>query len=164
MSRSTIHSPILSLAVWLAITYFAAGIGAFASRDAAVFYAQLIRPAWAPPGSIFGPVWAVLYTLMGISAWLVWRKKEKASTTAALALFVVQLGANALWSWIFFAWRIGVGAFLEILILLALIGATVMAFWRISRPAGLLMVPYLAWVSFAAALTWSVWRGNPVLQ
>ena len=147
--------------MWLAVVFLAAAIGAAASIDASTFYAQLVRPPWAPPASAFGPVWSVLYLLMGIAAWLVWREREARNLVAALTLFMAQLCANALWSWLFFAWRNGALAFAEVLGLLALIAATVVVFWRVSRLAGALMLPYLAWVCLATALTWSVWQSNP---
>lgn len=134
-----------------------------ATVDAGSFYSQLVRPTWAPPGWAFGPVWTVLYLLMAIAAWLVWREQGAGDRRLALTLFMVQLGANALWSWLFFAWRNGALAFAEVLVLLALIAATVAAFWRVRRLAGVLLLPYLAWVCLATALTWAVWQGNPQL-
>jgi tryptophan-rich sensory protein len=153
----------VGLIVSMAIVFVAAAIGAAASVDAGTFYAQLVRPSWAPPASAFGPVWSVLYLLMGIAAWLVWREQSSGGRSAALALFIAQLCANALWSWVFFAWRNGAWAFAEVLVLLALVAATIAVFWRISRLAGALMLPYFAWVCLASALTWSVWQGNPRL-
>jgi tryptophan-rich sensory protein len=97
---------------------------------------------------------------MGIAAWLVWREDEK-KRALPLTLFLVQLAVNALWSWLFFAWRLGALAFADVLILLALIAATLVAFWRIRPLAGALLLPYLAWVAFASALTWSIWQSNP---
>jgi len=158
--RSTL-SQAVGLIGWLAIVFVAAAIGAAASVEASTFYAQLARPAWAPPASAFGPVWSVLYLLMGIAAWLVWRERGVSNVRAALTLFVAQLCANALWSWLFFAWRNGAFAFVEVLVLLALIAATIVVFWRISRLVSVLMLPYLAWVCLASALTWSVWQSNP---
>ena len=158
--RSTLPQAV-GLIAWLAIVFVAAAIGAAASVDASAFYAQLIRPAWAPRASAFGPVWSVLYLLMGIAAWLVWRERDVINVRGALMLFVAQLSANALWSWLFFAWRNGAFAFAEVLVLLALIAATIVVFWRISRLASVLMLPYLAWVCLASALTWSVWQSNP---
>lgn len=149
------------LAGWLLLAFAAAVVGAVASADAANFYAQLVKPPWAPPAWVFGPVWSVLYTLMGVAAWLVWRSPRPAR--GALWLFVAQLAANALWSWLFFAWRLGALAAVEVLVLLALIAASVLAFWRSSRTAALLLLPYLLWVAFASLLTWSVWRRNPGL-
>lgn len=146
---------------WLLAAFAAGAIGAVASVDAPSFYAQLNKPAWAPPAGVFGPVWSTLYALMGIAAWLVWRAPGEKSL--ALGLFWAQLGANALWSWLFFYWRQGALAAVEVLILLALIAATMAAFWRASRLAALLLVPYFLWVSFASLLTWTVWRGNPTL-
>jgi tryptophan-rich sensory protein len=159
--RTTRHAA-LGLAAWLAITFVAAAAGAIASTDAAEFYGRLSRPDWAPPAAVFGPVWTGLYLLMGIAAWLVWREDaRRPDVKAALGLYVGQLGANALWSWLFFAWHQGAAAFADVLLLLALIAATMAAFWRIRRLAALLLLPYLAWVAFAAALTWAVWQRNP---
>lgn len=154
---------IVGLLLALAVTFLAATAGAVASVDAGVFYAQLDRPGWAPPGWLFGPVWSVLYTLMAVAAWLVWRKVGFPEATMAISLFVSQLVANALWSWVFFAWRLGALAVVEILVLWGLVAATVAAFGRIQRLAALLLLPYLAWVTFAAALTVALWRRNPAL-
>jgi tryptophan-rich sensory protein len=99
---------------------------------------------------------------MGISSWLVWRE-QKSGSRAALRLYIVQLAANALWSWLFFAWHRGQWAFVEIVILWFLIVATVVSFWRIRVLAGALLLPYLLWVSFAAVLAYHVWQLNPKL-
>jgi translocator protein len=108
-------------------------------------------------------VWSVLYLLMAVAAWLVWREPASAGRGRALRLFLVQLAVNALWSWLFFAWQQGALAFVDVLALLALVIATAAAFWRIRPVAGLLLLPYAAWVGFASALTWAVWQGNPGL-
>ena len=158
--RSTL-SQTVGLVAWLTIVFVAAAVGAAASGEASTFYAQLTKPAWAPPASAFGPVWSVLYLLMGVAAWLVWRERDVSNVRGALMLFVAQLCVNALWSWLFFAWRNGAFAFAEVLVLLALIAATIVVFWRISRLASILMLPYFAWVCLASALTWSVWQSNP---
>ncbi|HYH79769.1 MAG TPA: TspO/MBR family protein, partial [Longimicrobium sp.] len=144
-------------------SFVAAGIGGVASARAGTFYQQLSRPDWAPPASIFGPVWSVLYLLMGVAAWLVWRERGFAGARPALGLFLLQLLANALWTWLFFGWRQGALAFGEILVLWILIVATLVAFWRVRRLAALLLLPYLGWVSFAAFLTYAVWQRNPHL-
>jgi len=153
----------IGLLVALAVTFLAATAGGIASVDAGSFYSRLVKPDWAPPGWLFGPVWSVLYTLMAVAAWLVWRKVGFPRATAALSLFVAQLLANALWSWLFFAWRLGTLALVEVLVLWGLVAATAVAFWRIQRLAALLLLPYLAWVGFAAALTFALWRRNPEL-
>ena len=152
-------SQALGLLAWLALCFVAAGLGALASIDAASFYAQLQRPAWAPPASVFGPVWSVLYALMGVAAWLVWR--QPGAHRAALTLFVVQLAVNAQWSWLFFGWRLGAWAFVDVVVLVGLVAATLVSFWRVRRLAGALLLPYLLWVAFASVLTWSVWQANP---
>jgi benzodiazapine receptor len=146
---------------WLSICFIAAAIGAVASVQAGTFYLSLSRPEWAPPASVFGPVWTALYTLMAIAAWLVWREGSFSKARAALSLFLAQLALNAVWSWLFFAWHLGAMAFVDILLLWALLVATLITFWRIRPLAGALLVPYLLWVSFAAALNYTVWKMNP---
>lgn len=148
---------------WIAVTFAAAALGAWASTSAASFYATLTLPSWAPPASVFGPVWTVLYAMMAIAAWLVWRERGWRGARPALALYVTQLAINALWSWLFFGWKLGALAFIDILALLVLVCATILAFARIRRVAALLLLPYLAWISFASALNVSVWQANPAL-
>ena len=152
---------MIGLLAWVLASFAAGAVGAIASVDAASFYAQLSTPSWAPPAWVFGPVWSTLYALMGVAAGLVWR--SPGSTRLALSLFGAQLAANALWSWLFFAWHQGALALVDVLVLVVLIAATVAAFWRSSRVAALLLLPYLLWVSFASVLTWAVWRSNPGL-
>lgn len=153
----------IGLVGWLLLAFAAAAIGGFASARAGAFYSELVRPAWAPPGWVFGPVWSVLYALMGLSAWLVWRVRGFTGARTALALFLAQLGVNALWTWLFFVWRQGGLAFAEIILLWVMIIATLQQFRRTSRVAAALLLPYLAWVSFATVLTFAVWRLNPSL-
>lgn len=151
----------VGLIAWLAICFAASAIGAVASVRAGTFYESLMRPAWAPPAAVFGPVWTVLYASMAIAAWLTWREGGFRHARVALALFFAQLAVNAVWSWLFFAWRLGALAFVDILVLWALIVATMIAFWRIRPLASVLLVPYLLWVSFAGALSYTVWHMNP---
>lgn len=161
MYGSQMLRQVIGLAAWLLATFVAAAIGAIASVEAAAFYLQLARPAWAPPAGVFGPVWSVLYTLIAVAAYRVWRKGGFRLHRTALVLFLVQLVLNALWSWLFFAWHRGALAFVDISLLLATIVATLIAFWRADRPAGLLFTPYVAWVLFASALNFAVWQLNP---
>jgi benzodiazapine receptor len=163
MTHITKSKQILGLIGWLILTFAAAAIGAVASAEAGLFYQQLTRPEWAPPAWLFAPVWAVLYILIGIAAWLVWRVHSFHAARSALSLFIVQLTANALWTWIFFAWRQGALAFVEILVLWALTLVTVVFFWRTRPLAGILLLPYLAWVTFASVLTFTIWKLNPLL-
>jgi benzodiazapine receptor len=154
----------LGFLAWLALCVATSGIGGLASVNASPFYAELVRPTWAPPGWLFGPVWSALFLAMAVSAWLVWRVPQASkSRSVALRLFVIQLAANALWSWLFFAWQLGGIAFAEVLLLWLLIASTLVAFWRIQLAAGLLLVPYLAWVTFASALNYTLWRLNPTI-
>jgi benzodiazapine receptor len=154
---------IIGLTGWLIITFIAAAIGTAASAESGLFYQQISRPEWAPPAWLFAPVWTALYILMGVSAWTVWRVDGFRSARIALSLFIIQLVLNAVWTWIFFVWRQGALAFVEILVLWAFILCTTIAFWRVRTIAGILLLPYLAWVSFASVLTFTVWRLNPLL-
>jgi translocator protein len=148
------------LLAWVAIVFVAAAIGSVASYDSASFYRGLDKPAWAPPASLFGPVWTVLYLGIAVAAWLVWKAQGFGGARSALGLFIVQLALNALWTWLFFAWRQGALAFVDIVLLWVLVAGTLAMFWRVRKAAGMLLVPYLAWVTFAAALNYSVWQRN----
>jgi translocator protein len=161
MAHQSFRRDALGLAGWLAVTFVTGGIGAVASADAATFYGTLSQPSWAPPAWLFGPVWSALYVLMGVAAWVVWRRYGFSDAATALRLFTIQLLANALWTWLFFKWQFGAASLVEIVVLWVLIVATILAFWRLHRLAALLLVPYLAWVSFAAALTLALLRLNP---
>jgi tryptophan-rich sensory protein len=160
----------LALLGWLALPLAAGAIGALATSRAGAFYSTLTRPAWAPPGWLFGPVWTGLYVLMGVAAWLVWRERESPSTPAGaarragLTIFVVQLVANALWSWLFFAWRRGGWAMLDLVLLWMMIVIMAVLFHRVRALAAWLIVPYILWVTYAGALNWVIWRANPALS
>lgn len=153
----------LGLGAWVLFTFIAALSGAVTARTAVTFYADLRKPSWAPPAWLFGPAWSVLYLLMAIAAWTVWRDHGFSGARVALILYVLQLILNALWSWFFFVRRRGVEAFADVVLLWLAIVATMIAFTDLSTSATILFVPYLAWVSFAAALTVSVWKRNPHL-
>jgi len=163
MAYGSMQKQLLGLVGWLAVSFAAAAIGGFASANAGDFYQQLRRPAWAPPSWLFAPVWTLLYLLMGVAGWLVWRERGFRHARIALSLFLMQLGVNSLWTWLFFVWRQGALAFGEILILWVLILFTAVAFWRVRPIAGALLIPYLAWVSFASALTYAIWQRNPAV-
>ncbi len=152
---------VIGLAVAILICFGAAGLGSrFTTPSIAGWYATLLKPAWTPPSWIFGPVWSLLYLSMAVAAWLVWRKAGMAGARGALALFAVQLLLNVAWSAIFFgAHRPGL-AFAEIVVLWLMILATVVWFRPVSRAAAWLLMPYLLWVAFAAALNFSIWRLN----
>lgn len=154
---------VVSLIVWLALSFAAAAVGAAASVDARDFYSRLQQPTWSPPGWLFGPVWTVLYAMMGVAAWLVWESRGRTNVKTALLLFIIQLVMNALWSWLFFQWRLGFWSSVEIVALWILIISTIAAFWQVKPLAAGLLVPYLAWVSFATALNITLSRMNPTL-
>lgn len=143
----------------------AAGIAGsfFTVSSLGSWYAELVKPAFNPPGWIFGPVWTVLYTLMGVAAWLVWRRGDLSSPPirSALVLFALQLLLNAAWSVLFFGLRSPGLALVDICALWFAIVATTWAFRPLSAWAAGLMLPYLGWVSFALVLNAAIWRLNP---
>jgi tryptophan-rich sensory protein len=150
----------LALITCLAIVFAAAAVGGlFTGTSVSTWYRTLAKPSFTPPDWVFGPVWSTLYAMMGVAAWLVWRQ-SRPGVRLALALFAVQLALNVAWSALFFGLRLPGAAFAEVLVLWLAIAATLLAFLRISSVAALLLVPYLAWVSYAAALTFSIWRLN----
>ncbi len=163
LGATPLRRPVLALLAFLLLTAAAAALAGWASTDAPTFYAALDRPVWAPPAWLFGPVWTLLYTLMAVAAWLVWRDHGWELAASALCLYAVQLAVNALWSWLFFAWQLGFWAFFGAVALWLLVGATTAAFWPYRRLAAVMLLPYWAWVTFATALTWSVWQRNPAL-
>jgi tryptophan-rich sensory protein len=151
---------IISLIVWIGICFIPAVIGSrFMPGD---WYARLAKPDWTPPGYLFGPVWTSLYTMMGISAWLLWRRVGLPGSKIAFILFFAQLILNGMWSWLFFGLHKPGLAFIELCLLWIMIFGTLIAFWRVYLPSGILLVPYLVWVSFAAALNFSIWWLNRV--
>jgi benzodiazapine receptor len=161
MHMQSTRRQIIGLGGWLLLSFIVSAIGAAASVQAKSFYGQLAQPAWAPPSWVFGPVWTVLYVLMAVAAWLVWRSGGFRQNRLALGFFLVQLVFNALWSWLFFGWRLGGWAFADILALLVSLAITLVLFWRVRRAAGVLLIPYLLWVTFAAVLNFVVWQMNP---
>jgi benzodiazapine receptor len=149
---------IIGAVGWLVLTFTAAALGAKFLPDE--WYAQLKKPTWNPPNSVFAPVWTTLYLLMAAAAWLVWRRYGLGGALVPLILFVVQLLLNAAWTWLFFGLHRIRGALIDIVILWVMILATLSFFLKLSLLAGILLMPYLAWVSFAAALNWTIWRIN----
>jgi len=131
------------------------------ARGVREWYPALQKPGFTPPSWVFAPVWTVLYLMMGVALYLVWRQgTDRPEIRIALAAFAVQLILNGLWSLIFFGARAPGPAFVEIVALWLAIGVTVVLFYGVSRPAAALMVPYWAWVGFAAALNLGIWRLN----
>jgi tryptophan-rich sensory protein len=149
---------LLGLVGWLALSAATASVGIFVRPGA--WYRTLEKPAWTPPDAAFGPVWTVLYVLMAIAAWRVWRAGGFGEAGGALTLYLVQIALNAAWSVLFFGLHRPGWAFVEIVVLAVAILATIVAFAKIDRVAAGLLVPYLAWASFAAALNGTIWRLN----
>lgn len=135
------------------LAFLAGGIGSLATvPNITTWYAALDKPFFNPPNWVFGPVWTVLYVLMGLSFYLVWRAPYKKSKRAAVGAFFVQLALNALWSLVFFGLHLPWLAVAVIVCLLVAIWVCMRLFWRISKPAASLLVPYLLWVTFATCL------------
>ncbi len=151
---------IVLIGFLLAVAVIAGAGSLFTSTGVSTWYRQLIRPSWTPPDWLFGPVWTVLYIGMAVSVWLVWKQRLPRSRWA-IAVWLLQLLLNGAWSPIFFgAHSIGGGLITIVLLWLAIL-ATVSVFWRVSRVAAILMLPYLAWVTFASVLNLALWKMNP---
>ncbi|MEO7773832.1 MAG: TspO/MBR family protein [Steroidobacteraceae bacterium] len=170
MSRLLLINPRRGKDQWwvlllsLAVISVVGLLGAIASSNAREFYALLVKPSWAPGPGIFGPMWTLLYFMMAVAAWLVWRARGRMSAVRGpMLLYAAQLLCNVLWSWLFFRWHMGGLALLDVCVLWLLILATLVHFWLIKPLAGMLLVPYLLWVAFATALTAAQWRLNPDL-
>jgi translocator protein len=154
-----------ALAAFLALTL---GVGAFGalfspgfSASAAHWYLGLAKPAWLPPQNWFAPVWAGLYVLMAIAAWMIWRERYHRGHAAAIIAFGIQLLLNALWAPVFFGLKnIGAGLF-DIVALWLAVAWAMREFARVKPAATLILVPYFLWVTFAAAINLAVWRLNP---
>lgn len=159
---------IIALVASVALPLGLGAVGGVVTADAIPdWYAGLAKPAWNPPNWLFGPVWTVLYASMGVAAWLVWRRGRDTESPAApslvrsaLTVYAAQLALNAIWSPVFFGLKRLDIAFVIIVAMLVLIAETMRRFHRVRPVAALLLAPYLAWVTFATLLNWSVWRLN----
>jgi translocator protein len=152
---------LLPLVGWVALCFGAAAVGSvFTARSVGTWYVELAKPSWTPPSWVFGPAWTLLYLMMAVSAWIVWRSGPPSAVAGPLGLFLSQLAVNVAWSVLFFGLRSPLLGLIDIGVLWLLIVATMIAFFRVSAVAGGLLVPYLAWVSFASALNFAIWRLN----
>lgn len=149
---------ILGLTAFLALCFGVLVVGGTVAASALhEWYATLARPSWTPPGWVFGPLWTLLFPLMAVAGWTVWREGR---SRVAVLLFLLQLAFNAAWPWLFFGLHRLDWAFFDAAALWVTLVATMVAFYRVRRRAALLLVPYLAWVTFAAPLSFAVWRLN----
>jgi tryptophan-rich sensory protein len=149
---------VFGLAAFVIMCFGVSLLGGRATLPAlAHWYPQLSKPAWTPPGWVFGPVWTLLYPMLAVAGWLAWREGRSRGGTL---VYLLQLTLNAAWPWIFFAERrVGLAFACAIALFFAIL-ATVVAFWRVHRGAAILLVPYLGWVGFAAALNAAIWWMN----
>jgi benzodiazapine receptor len=155
-------NPWLILAGLIALCLAVGAIGGLVTEEAVVtWYPTLTKPSWTPPSRLFGPVWTTLYILMAIAAWLVWKgNQQHPGAWPALTLFFIQLALNFLWSPLFFGLRSPALGLIDIAALLIVLIPTIIAFFRQSLWAGLLLLPYLAWAAYASALNYAIWRMN----
>ncbi|GAA3221319.1 tryptophan-rich sensory protein [Pseudonocardia petroleophila] len=159
-TRPSLPTAAVGLAAFGVAAAAAAAVGGLAAASAADQYGALVQPAWAPPAWLFGPVWTVLYVTIAVAGWLVWRTAGWSGARTALSVFAAQLVLNALWTPLFFGAGLFGVAFVEIVLLWLTIVATIVLFARHSRLAAGLLVPYLAWVTFASALNLAIWVLN----
>ena len=149
----------LGLAVSILLAFGVAAVGRLVTDpNVNTWYAELAKPSWTPPSGVFGPVWTALYLMMAIAAWRIWMLGTGPARKRALTLYGLQLAVNGLWSPVFFGWHLLGWALVVIVVLVVLVALTTVQFFRIDRPAGWLLVPYLLWVTFATALNYGIWR------
>ncbi len=158
--RRSAGPPLVSILCWVLVSLAAGAAGGIASQPGE-WYAALSKPSWNPPNWVFGPVWTTLYVMMGVAAALAWPGRATRAGRVGFLLFGLQLALNALWSWIFFRWHRLDLAFVELTVLWVTILGTIIAFRRIRPLAGHLLLPYLAWVTFAGVLNFAIARLNP---
>jgi translocator protein len=159
-SKSPAPGKIKKIIIMVIAAQLAGAVGSiFTVGSIATWYSVLAKPSFTPPSWAFGPVWLSLYTLMGIAAGLVWASNSNLKKRA-LQLFFIQLALNTVWSIIFFGLHLTGIAFAEIVLLWIAIAATIWYFNKVSRKAAALLVPYIIWVTIAAALNYSVWMLN----
>jgi len=152
---------ILALIIFLLITFLAAFVGNFFTMpNIPTWYASLNKPSFSPPNWLFGPVWTILYILMAVSAFLVWKKGEEPRIKSSLFFYFAQLLLNTAWSIAFFGLHNPFRGFLVIIALWFMIVLTMVEFWKIEKAAGILFIPYILWVTFAAILNFAVWKLN----
>jgi len=149
---------VLALIGWILLCSLAGIFGA--QFEPGTWYQLLTKPAWTPPNWIFPVVWPILYILMGISVWLIWKMKNTTLLQTEFTWFFVQLALNALWSWIFFGLHLIGTGLAEILLLWISILFTTLLFWKKNKTAGFLLLPYLLWVGYASALNFAIWQLN----
>jgi len=154
---------IVKIIISIVICQFAGIIGSIFTRASIpTWYATLTKPVFAPPNWLFAPVWTALYLLMGVSAYLIWRKGLSVpQVKTALTIFAAQLILNAIWSPVFFGLRSPLAGFIVIVLLWITILSTILTFFKISKIAGLLLIPYILWVSLATILNFSILILNP---
>jgi translocator protein len=151
----------VQLIIWMAICLAAAAIGTLMTTPGLrEWYPSLNKPAWTPPNGVFAPVWTILYASMGLAAWMVWLQRASRNVAPAISIFVIQLILNVAWSGLFFGLHSSGAGLLTILSLWCAIAATIVIFHRTVALAGWILVPYLAWVSFALVLNVAIWRLN----
>ncbi len=162
MTSSKSKRPALAaLAVLLGVSAFVAGVsGWVTAQNVGAWYAALAKPPFNPPGWVFGPVWTVLYIAMAVAAWRVWSRRGRTPAGSAMGFYAAQMTLNFAWSLIFFGLHRIAAALLDIVVLAALVAATLVVFRRRDPIAGALMAPYLAWVLFAAVLNGAIWWLN----
>ena len=159
--RSVVARRLAALAGFVAGCLAVGWLGGLVTETSIdTWYPTLEKPSWTPPNLAFPAVWTILYVLMGVAAWLVWRDGAPGRRLRPLGLFVLQLLLNAVWTSFFFGLRSPGLALLDIALLLAAILATILAFRRVNRIAAWLLLPYLCWTGYAAALTFAIWRMN----
>lgn len=158
MNKKDLKSLIVFLCICFAVEILA---GFWTNQTVSTWYPTLNKPSWNPPSWVFGPAWTILYTLIAIAGWLIYKSESSRERTVALTLFGIQLFLNFIWSYLFFSLRNPLLGLIDILLLLLFVVLTIFAAWKVRRLAGLLLIPYLLWLLYATSLNLSIWLLNP---
>lgn len=152
---------LLGLSAFLALCLGVGALGGVATaKSVGTWYQGLAKPPFNPPDWVFAPVWTMLYVLIAVAGWRVWRRRGLSGARLEFGMYAAQLALNLAWSFLFFGQRMIGAASVEIGVLLAAIVANAVLFWRVDRPAGWLLAPYAAWVAFASLLNFALWQLN----
>ena len=161
LTERTRRGDLLGLGAFVALCLAISAIGGWVTADGVgTWYRTLQKPDFNPPDWVFAPVWSLLYLMIALAGWRVWRSRGLAGARAAMAAYAAQLALNLAWSFLFFGGQMIGLALAEIVLLLVAIGVNAVLFWRIDRLAGWLLAPYAAWVAFACILNFALWRLN----
>lgn len=161
MNHKKITKSSISLGIFVILCLFVEVIGSYWTRETvSIWYPKLLKPSWTPPDWVFGPVWSLLYIMIAVSGWLIFKAQSSPQRSTALRFYFVQLGLNFIWSFLFFSLRSPLLGLIDIVLLCLMVMLTIMNAWQVRRSAAFLLIPYLLWIIYAASVNAGVWLLN----